>query len=188
MSQNLSDVPLVILDLQNAIDHPDWGVRNNPEAEANVAALLGVWRKNKWPVIHVKHDSTNPKSHYYTGQSSNRFKADVAPIAGETIITKTVHSAFVESGLREALSKLGVKSLLLTGVKTNNSIETTVRHGSNIGFDIYLLADGCFTHDQTDWNGKTWRAEDIHAVALSNLDREYCTVTTTKSVLAALPK
>ena len=188
MTQVTAKTPLIILDLQKAIDHPDWGIRNNPNVEANLAKLLTIWRKNKWPVIHVKHDSGNPKSHYYAHQSGNAFKSEVAPIGGEPIVTKTVHSAFVETGLREALAKLGTKHFLLAGVKTNNSIEATVRHGSNLGYDIHLLADGCFTHNQIDWNGKTWSADDIHAIALSNLDGEYCTVTTTKDVLTALSK
>ena len=183
-----ANTPLVILDLQKAIDHPDWGIRNNPNVEVNLAKLLTLWRANKWPVIHVKHDSSNPKSHYYAHQSGNAFKTETAPIDGETIVTKTVHSAFVESELRDALSTLRTKSLILAGVKTNNSIEASVRHGSNLGYDIHLLADGCFTHNQVDWNGKTWCAEDIHAIALSNLDGEYCTVTTMKQVLSPRTK
>jgi len=186
MRVDLSNTPLVILDLQKAIDHPDWGIRNNPEAEANIAALLQVWRANTWPVIHVKHNSSGPRSHYRTGQDGNNFKTVVVPISGEAIAAKTVHSAFVESDLRNALEALGTKTFILAGVKTNNSIETTVRHGSNLGYDIHLLADGCFTHDQIDWTGKRWAADDIHAIALSNLDGEYCRVTTSKHVLRGL--
>ena len=186
MTQNYANIPLVILELQKAIDHPDWGIRNNPDAETNIARILAVWRDRGWPVLHVKHNSANPASTYYAGQSGNLFKAEAEPVSGETIITKTVHSAFVENGLREALSALGTNSLILAGVKTNNSIETSVRHGSNLGFDIHLLADGCFTHDQVDWNGKTWSADDVHAITLSHLNGEYCTVTTTKEILTTL--
>ena len=116
------------------------------------------------------------------------FKFDVEPIDGETIVTKTVHSAFIEPELRDKLSELGTKTLILAGVKTNNSIEATVRHGHNLGFNIHLLADGCFTHDQIDWNGKAWSADDVHAMSLSNLDGEYCTVTTVDEVLAVIPR
>ena len=188
MTPNLAHAPLVILDLQKAIDHTDWGVRNNFEAEHNIKRLLSLWRKKGWPVIHVRHKSSNPKSHYALGQSGYDFKPEVEPIDGEPIVTKTVHSAFIESGLREALADLGTKTLILAGVKTNNSIEATVRHGSNLGYDIYLLADGCFTHDQMDWNGNAWSADDVHAITLSNLDGEYCTITTVDAVLTALPK
>lgn len=180
----LSGAPLVLVDLQRAIDHPDWGVRNNPDAEKNIAQLLELWRAKAWPVIHVKHDSVSPTSHYRTKQIGNVFKPEVMPIDGETIIAKTTNSAFVEPDLKDTLSAIGKTTLFLAGVKTNNSIETTVRHGGNLGYDIHLIADGCFTHDQVDWNGKAWSADDVHAMALSNLHGEYCTVTTTAEILA----
>jgi len=36
------EAALVVIDVQKAIDHPGWGIRNNPGAERNIAALLGV--------------------------------------------------------------------------------------------------------------------------------------------------
>jgi len=83
-----TETPLVILDLQKAIDHPDWGIRNNPNVEANLGKLLAIWRENNWPVIHVKHDSVNPQSHYYAHSSGNAFKTEVMPINGEPICAK----------------------------------------------------------------------------------------------------
>jgi len=175
--------PLIVLDLQRAIDHPSWGVRNNPDAENRISGLLAVWRQNAWPIIHIKHDSMSPTSTYYHGQIGNKFKPEVEPHSGEIIISKSTHSAFIEPALSQALAKLDARAFLLVGVKTNNSIETTVRHGSNLGYAITLLEDGCFTHDQTDWNGKHWSAEDVHAFTLSNLSGEYCQIATTKDVL-----
>lgn len=55
---------LLLIDLQKAIDHPSWGVRNNPDAEAHLAALLALWRGKGWPVWHVRHDSVHATSHY----------------------------------------------------------------------------------------------------------------------------
>lgn len=186
MTQSLHGAPLVTIDLQMAIDHPDWGPRNNPDAERSIAKLLTIWREKGWPVIHVKHNSSHSKSPYRPGQSGNDFKPEVAPIVGENIIAKTTHSAFIDPALGTALAELKTKTLIIAGVKTNNSIETTVRHGENLGYDIHLLADGCFTHDQVDWNGKSWSAEDVHAHALSNLDGEYCRVTTIDALLSGI--
>ena len=37
-----SDAALLVIDVQMAIDDPKWGPRNNPGAEAAIAALLAA--------------------------------------------------------------------------------------------------------------------------------------------------
>src|SRR5215471_5569664 len=84
---------LLVIDLQKAIDHPDWGTRNNPGAEWNVAALLDAWRRSGRPIYHIRHDSTEPASHYRPGQPGHDFKPEAEPTAGETVIGKRMNSA-----------------------------------------------------------------------------------------------
>lgn len=174
---------LLLIDLQQAIDHPSWGRRNTPEAEANIARLLAHWRHKGWPVWHVRHDSTAPTSHYRPGQSGHDFKPEALPLPGETIIAKQTNSAFIGTDLDARLLAAGYRALVVAGVITNNSVEATVRMAGNLGFDTYLIEDGCFTFDRKDWTGKHHSAEDVHAMSLANLDSEYCTVLTTAAVL-----
>lgn len=56
----------------------------------------------------------------------------------------------------------------------------------NLGFQVWLVADGCFTFARTDWNGSARSTEDVHAMSLANLDGEYCTVVTADALLSAL--
>src|SRR5690349_11124892 len=90
---------LVLIDLQKAIDHPSWGERNNPGAEKNVAALLAAWRATERPIYHIRHDSTEPASHYRPGQPGNEFKPEAQPLAGEAVIAKRTNSAFIGTDL-----------------------------------------------------------------------------------------
>ena len=71
-----------MIDVQQAIDHPSWGERNNPQAEANIAALLAAWRATGRPIYHVRHDSTEPQSHYRPGPAGHEFKPEAMPHAG----------------------------------------------------------------------------------------------------------
>lgn len=180
------DAVLVLIDLQKAIDHPSWGQRNNLDAEKNVAALLEAWRASKRPVYHIRHDSTEPASHYRPGQPGNEFKPEAQPLDSEITIAKRTNSAFIGTGLEASLRAAGQTILVVTGVITNNSVEATVRMAGNLGFDTFLVEDACFTFARRDWDGRFRTAAEVHAMSLANLDGEYCTVTRTAQVLAAL--
>jgi nicotinamidase-related amidase len=180
------DAALIVIDFQKAIDHPSWGERNNPSAESNVATLLHAWRSRQRPVYHVKHDSTEPNSHYRPGQPGNDFKPEGEPISGEAVIAKTTNSAFIGTNLEATLRRSNQTALVIAGVITNNSVEATVRMAGNLGFKTYLVEDATFTFGRADWRG-TWRtADEIHAMSLANLDGEYCSVVRTSQVIDAL--
>ncbi len=102
---------------------------------------------------------------------------------GEPVIPKQTNSAFIGTDLENRLRKGNHDRLVVAGVITNNSVETTVRMAGNLGFQTWIVADGCFTFARTDWNGTLRSAEDIHAMSLANLDSEYCIVTTTDALL-----
>src|SRR5215472_6449958 len=123
---------LIVIDLQKAIDHPSWGERNNHDAEKNVAALLHAWRVSKRPIYHIRHDSTDPASHYRPGQAGNEFKPECKPLDGESVIAKRTNSAFIGTNLESKLRFLQQNLLVISGVITNNSVEATVRMAGNL--------------------------------------------------------
>jgi nicotinamidase-related amidase len=184
-----SSPALVVIDLQRAIDDPCWarhGTRNNPDAEHQVAALLDRWRRMNWPVYHVRHDSVEPGSAYRPGQSGNEFKPETAPIPGEIVVAKRTNSAFIGTDFETRLRAAGLKTLVICGVITNNSVEATVRMAGNLGFETFLVHDACFTFGRPDWNGRMRTAEEVHSMSLANLHGEYATVVATADVLGSL--
>lgn len=183
-----SQAALLVIDVQKAIDasyHAVHGPRNNADAEDRIALLLGLWRRQGRPIIHVRHDSTFPQSAYRPGQDGNVFKDAVAPLEGEMVVAKQTNSAFIGTALEEKLRELEIRTLVVTGVSTNNSVEATVRMAGNLGFDTYLVADACFTFARPDHEGRMRSAEEVHAMSLANLDGEYCTVVTSAGILRA---
>jgi nicotinamidase-related amidase len=177
---------LLMIDVQKAIDQPSWGARNNPQAEANMAALLAGWRATGRPIYHVRHDSTEPQSHYRPGQPGHAFKLEAMPNAGEAVIAKRTNSAFIGTDLEATLRAAGQTVLVVAGVITNNSVEATVRMAGNLGFETFVVEDACFTFGRRDWNG-IWRtAVEVHAMSLANIEGEYATVVGTAGVLGAL--
>jgi nicotinamidase-related amidase len=182
----LRDPVLLLIDLQKAVDHPSWGARNNPQAEQNVARLLAAWRSRGLPVIHVRHDSLEPQSTFRPGQSGHEFKPEAMPAPAELVVVKQANSAFIGTQLEATLRAEGRNTLVVVGVSTSNSVETTVRMGGNLGFDICLVADGTFTFAKQDWSGRRREAQEVHDMSLANLSGEYCRVVDTAWVLRAI--
>jgi nicotinamidase-related amidase len=174
---------LLIVDVQRAIDDPSWGRRNNPQAEENIGRLLAVWRRASRAIVHVRHESTEPGSTYRPGQPGCGFKDVVTPQHGETILTKHTNSAFIGTDLERRLRTVGCSALVICGVITNNSVEATARMAGNLGFNTYVVADATATFDKADFSGRMRTADEVHAMSLANLSREYATIVSTNDVL-----
>jgi nicotinamidase-related amidase len=175
---------LTLIDVQDAIDGPSWGNgRNNPDAEEKMAALLAHWRERKWPIFHIRHASTDPKSTYRRGQPLFEFKKEVTPIDGEQIIEKSTNSAFIGTNLDEVLRSRGIAQVVIAGVITNNSVEATARMSGNLGFQTFVASDATAAFGRHDFAGRWRTADEVHAMSLANLDGEYATVLSTREIL-----
>lgn len=180
----MKNTALILIDIQKGFDDLSyWGNRNNNEAEKNAGEILAAWRKKSLPVFHVKHNSTNPKSKLFPGQSGNDIKDLVKPLATEPVIQKNVNSAFIGTDLKERLDKQQIKSLVIVGLTTDHCVSTTVRMAGNFGYETFLISDATATFEKTDKSGKKIPADIIHNIHLTSLDGEFATVTTTKEIL-----
>ena len=177
---------LLVVDLQEGFDAPSWGRRNNPHLEQRVADLLRVWRGTGRPVVHVRHMSTDPSSPLRPGQPGNAFKPETAPVAGEVVIEKSVNSAFIGTSLEIDLRRAGCRGLIIVGLTTNHCVSTTARTAGNLGFVTSVVSDATATFDRVGPDGIEYRAELIHAMALSDLHGEFATIVDTADVVAAL--
>ncbi len=126
------DAALIIMDAQAAIDDPRWASRNNPGAESVVSDLLAAWRAEGLPVFHVRDEAMEPGLPRPTDAARQSVKK-APPPARETTIAKSTRSAFVGTGLEEALDEIGATTLVVCGGLTNDSLEATGRHGGDLG-------------------------------------------------------
>jgi nicotinamidase-related amidase len=178
-----ANAALVIIDMQQGIQHPKLGRRNNPQADAQMLALLQAWRNTGRPVVHVRHFSRSPQSVFWPQQSGVEYQATFLPISGERELQKQVPDAFCGSALEPWLRGDGITQLVIVGVATNNSVESTARTGGNLGFEVLVAHDACFTFDQADFFGTPHSAEEVHAMSLGNLHGEYATVLASDEIL-----
>lgn len=180
------DAALLVVDMQRGFDDPAWGPRNNPAAEANVAALLAAWRPAAAPVIHVHHDSPAPSGRLRRGTPGHAPKAEALPWPGERIYRKRVNSAFIGTDLESGLRARGVQTLAIAGLTTNHCISTTARMARNLGFDTFVVSDATAAFARAHLDGRIRAAVDVHEAALSDLQDEFAEIVETRAVVMAL--
>jgi len=82
------------------------------------------------------------------------------------------------------LRRAGIERLVVAGFFTNFCVETSVRMAGNLGFDVYLVHDGCATTNRVGPDGVDRDAELVHEVSVANLHGEFCTAISTEQALA----
>jgi nicotinamidase-related amidase len=177
---------LLILDLQNDVigregafagsgspDHAD-----SQDVVANVRRLADAARKAGSPVIHVHHfGSVGTTADSDSAQNAGLWRGvrevnalvkgswgaqpvpGLEPQDGDTVIEKQRVSAFFGTPLDVKLRGLGVNTVIVTGAWTNMSVESTIRYGADLGYEMVLASDGTSTV-----NGDWQRAAEEYAV------------------------
>ena len=176
---------LLIIDVQEGLDEPRLGKRNNWDAEANMARLLDTWRACDRPIFHVQHMSTEPDSPLRPELPGNAIKREVEPIGEEPVIRKQVNSAFIGTDLRERLEAVGIESLVIVGLTTDHCVSSTARMAGDLGFRVIVVADATAAHERRSYDGKRHSAETVHELALANLHQEFAAIMTTDQILGA---
>lgn len=123
---------------------------------------------------------------FWPEQSGVEYQPEFAPAEGEGELQKQTPDAFCGTSLESWLRTDSIIQLVIVGVVTNNSVESTARSGGNLGFEVLVPHDACFTFDQADFFGNPRTAEEVHAMSLGNLHGEYATVVSTADILPGL--
>lgn len=182
------DIALIVVDVQRAFD--EWEAagkrRNNPEAITRIAELLAAFRRERAPILHIRHEGTRPGSSFRRDSTGYIVKDEAREIEGEQVIVKRVNSAFIGTDLENRLRAADIKTLVICGATTNHCVETTTRMAGNLGFAAWLVRDATWTFDRVGPDGDKHSAEDIHAMSLSNLNDEFARIVRTSAVIETL--
>jgi nicotinamidase-related amidase len=77
------------------------------------------------------------------GTPAAEIMTDLAPHAGEIIVTHQRVSAFHASSLDVLLRGAGIDTVIIAGGATNLSVEGTARTASGLGYRTIVVSDGC---------------------------------------------
>ncbi len=185
MDIDWSRAVLLPIDMQQAFDGDDWPKRWNDRVDDHGLALLRRWREAGRPIIHVRHDSVVEGSSLGPASNGNRFRPGFEPQHGEPLVSKSVNSAFIGTDLDLRLRRLGARHVVAFGISTDMCVSTTIRTGSNMGWDMILAEDACDCFELPDGKGGTIAAEAVQAAHVATLGFEFCRVLSTQQLLEA---
>jgi ureidoacrylate peracid hydrolase len=78
----------------------------------------------------------------------------IGPGDDEIVIPKTSSSPFISTNIDYVLRNLGVRSLILAGILTDQCIDSAVRDACDLGYLVTVAADACATHsrERHEWS------------------------------------
>jgi nicotinamidase-related amidase len=145
------------------------------EALLEARKLLEIARARRMPIFHIQHDA-GAGSPYDVRAEIGAISAEVAPIAGEPVITKHYPNAFVQTDLDERLKALGLQQIVLAGFMTHMCINSTAHGGFNLGYAPTVVASATATRALQGPNGKVLTAREVHDGALASTRDLYAAV------------
>jgi ureidoacrylate peracid hydrolase len=99
---------------------------------------------------------------------------EIAPADDEMIFCKTSSNVFVSTNIDYVLRNLGVRSLVIAGIMTDQCVESAVRDACDLGYLVTLVTDACTTS-----------SAERHEQSLLGI-RGYCRQRTTDALLAEI--
>lgn len=174
---------LIIIDMQMDMQHRlDSGREHvNPEAPGNIAALADTFRTKGLPVIHIRHRDDDPASPMHPGNAGYAPMPCDEAIEDEPVFIKTTSSAFASTHLEHHLRNAAITSLVVTGAVAGFCVNSTVRSGSDLGFDMTVVRDAVLGFDLPEAGISAQAAFDV---TMAFLEADFARIVDTSAALA----
>ena len=108
------------------------------------------------------------------GSHDARVLDAIAPQGDEIVLPKTSSSVFISTNIHYVLRNLGVQYLIVSGLLTDQCVDSTVRDACDFGYLVTLVTDAC-----------TALSRKRHAASIEN-NQGYCRQRTTQEVVEEL--
>ena len=114
--------------------------------------------------------------HVPKGSSDTRVLDAIAPAEDEIVISKTSSSPFVSTNIDYVLRNLGVRSLVIAGILTDQCIDSAARDACDLGYLVTIATDACATHsrERHEWslrNNRGYARQRTTAELVAEIDR-----------------
>ena len=182
---------LLIVDFVNGFADPDvFGGGNIRDAIKATIPLLAFARNKKWPVAYsrIVFADDDSDQNIFTQKvpglltlkehtHNSAIVSELASVAGELVVRKTIPSAFFGTMLTAWLAQRGVQTLFIAGAVTSGCVRASVVDAMSNGFKPVVLSD-CVGD----------RALGPHEANLFDIRQKYAMVMTAEEAMLAVSK
>lgn len=138
---------LVVIDVQvDMFAWPENPIYRGDRLLERVGALIRKARQADAPVIYVQHAEADGST-LARGAPGFAVHPAIAPLEGDAAVVKKTPSAFHRTSLKRVLAEKACDRLVLCGLQTEYCVDSTVRHGSFLGFEQVVAQDAHSTFD-----------------------------------------
>lgn len=179
---------LLVIDVQDSFKvGARWNRRNNPKFEGNVKRLVDAFRAQGQLVIYFL---TNDEDlHFNASSPAYRIMGFLTPRPDEPIIHKYSYNCFTTTNLQALLLRNGVRTVTITGIKTEQCCETTARVACDLGFYVDYVTEATMTFPISRGEGKgELSCEDIVERTECALRDRFARIKTVDQVIAGLTR
>lgn len=86
--------------------------------------------------------------HVPKGSWDGRVIDDIAPEGDEIVLPKSSSSVFISTHIDYVLRNLGVRQLVISGLITDQCVESAIRDACDLGYLVTQVSDACLTYSQ----------------------------------------
>ena len=84
--------------------------------------------------------------HVPKGSWDGKVIDQIAPVGDEIVLPKTSSSVFISTHVDYILRNLGVRQLVLSGLVTDQCVESAIRDACDLGYLVTQVTDACLTY------------------------------------------
>jgi ureidoacrylate peracid hydrolase len=126
----------------------------------NMQALQTAFRKKKIEVMYTTIESLTEDGrdrsldykitgfHVPKGSWDGKVIDQIAPMGDEIVLPKSSSSVFISTHIDYILRNLGVRQLVISGLITDQCVESAIRDACDLGYLVTQVTDACLTYSQ----------------------------------------
>lgn len=166
----MNNTVLILIDIQNdyfaggalPLEHPE-------QATDKAAQLLGLFREQQLPIVHIQHENLKPELPFLQpGSKGQNIHPNIQPLTNEKHFIKHYPNAFWNTDLEKYLKGHAITHLVIAGMMTHMCVNSTTRGAMERDFEVTVIRDACATRP-LELDGIDISAETVHRTSLAEL-------------------